>query len=364
MLDDHRSHIRPEDLNQSVRLSKLEVALFTRQISVMLGAGVPIREALECLVKGVEKEETAVVLTGLLKAIENGHPFSESMTQFPRVFNHVFLAMVKVGEETGKLVATLRCLADWLEREANLMRQTRATLTYPVLVLIVAALLGTLFFIFIFPGFGEALQTSGEVPLLTRILMLISLAFRTPLFWFLMLLSFVVAVLGLRSLLLNPVYRVGLWTALSRVPVLGALLRDLCASRFFAALALMLETGVDLRRSYRLAVEAAGNPIMRAAQEEGLSALSMGTALSSLLGQLPLCFDKVSVSLVSVGEEAADLPRVMRMLGRSLSADTEHRLEVLGALLEPLLMSLVAIVVAFIVLGIALPLYGTIANQL
>lgn len=364
MLDDHRSDIRPEEVNQAVRLSTLEVALFTRQLSVLLGAGVPVREALECLVRGVDREETAVVLTGLLKAIENGHPFSESMTQFPRVFNYVYLAMVKVGEETGRLVATLDRLSNWLERESNLMRSTRSTLTYPVLVLVVATLLGVAFFVFIFPGFAQTLQSAGPLPLLTQFLMLLSLALRSPFFWFLFLVGVVVALVTIRGLLLSSTNRVAVWKALARVPVLGPLLRDLCASRFFAALALMLDSGVELRRTFRLGVEASGNPVLKARMEVGLSALSVGTELSAILRQSPVCFDPIAVSLVAVAEEAADMPRVMRMLGESLNADTEHRLEVLGALMEPILMSVVAVIVAMTVLGIALPIYGMVATQI
>jgi type IV pilus assembly protein PilC len=129
-------------------------------------------------------------------------------------------------------------------------------------------------------------------------------------------------------------------------------------------MSILLDTGVDLRRSFRLATLASGSPLLLHELESGLSRLSQGEALSTYMDGLPALYPKIMVGLVRVGEEAACMPEVLAGLARTFTESTDHRLEVLTALLEPLLMSVVAVAVGTLILGVAAPMYGMINSSL
>ena len=328
----------------------------------MLGAGVPIRQAFEVLERGSMTEDITALMTRILKCVEAGWPLSSALAAFPRVFNKVYVAMVKVGEETGQLVTTLLQLADWLEGEAHLIRRVRSAMTYPVIVLTVASLLGVGFFAFLFPGFADALEGAGTLPVLTRLMILTSRAFNSPFFWFFSICIFVVLLVAARSALLKPQNRILVWRVLSTFPLLGALLRDFAAGRFCVSLSLLLNTGVDLLRSFRLASESAGSPFITDQMPKGIKALSEGSTLWEFLQEYPQTYSPTVVGLVRIGEESAGLPDILHHLGDSLRDLTEHRLDVLTALLEPILMAFVAVMVGILVIGVALPMYGMIST--
>ncbi len=346
----------------AIRVDRLQCAQFTRQLSTMLGAGVPIRQAFEVLERGSTSEDITALMTRILKCVEAGWPLSSAFAAFPRVFNKVYVAMVKVGEETGQLVATLGQLADWLEGEAHLLRRVRGALTYPVIVLAVATLLGIGFFAFLFPSFSDALEGAGSLPLLTRLMVLTSRAFNSLYFWFFAICCGVVLLVSSRAALLRTENRVSVWRFLSTFPLLGALLRDFAAGRFCVSLSLLLGTGVDLLRSFRLASESAGSPFMIDQLPKGLKALSEGSTLWEALQEFPETYSPTVVGLVRIGEESADLPKILHHLADSLRDLTDHRLGLLTALLEPILMALVSVMVGLLVVGVALPMYGMIST--
>lgn len=345
---------------QQIRIPRAELALLTRQISVMLEAGLGLRQALDVLTTSATDEGAEVVLHHILIRVEAGSTLSSAMANFPLVFGQVYLAMVEVGEETGQLVRTLSNLADWLEREESLIRQVRGALTYPLIVLGAAALLAVGFFVVIFPSFSETLKGLKNLPLLTLVLMKISDGLRSPILWLLGLVLTVGVVYFANQSMKVPKNRLAYWRLMSTLPVLSPLLRDYGASRFASAMAILLQTGVDILKSFHLASLASGSPMVIAQMEEGIRKLSLGGDLADFMRDHPNLYPAMMSGLVMVGQESASLPDIFLKLQQALNEETEHRLAILTSMLEPLLMAFVSVLVGLLVVGVALPMYGLV----
>jgi type IV pilus assembly protein PilC len=345
---------------RDVSLSRNELALFTRQLAVMLQAGVSLRSSLEVLSSGAADEASSVVMNRLLTCVEAGWMLSSALKCFPRVFGKVYLAMIEVGEETGQIVRTLMNLADWLDSEEALVRKVRGALTYPTIVLCAAAFLTIVFFTWIFPSFAESLAAVENLPKLTVVLIGISDLLRSPIFW---MIGLVALLLGLKlggEALRVPANRLAVWRVLNQIPILSLVLRDFAASRFSSAMAIMLQTGVDILKSFRLASMASGSPLLLSQTDEGLLFLSHGGDLADFMKDHPEIFPCFMTGLVLVGQESASLPEMFEKLQRSLTEDTEYRLDILTSLLEPFLMAFVALLVGLLVIGVAMPMYGLV----
>jgi type IV pilus assembly protein PilC len=344
-----------------IRLKRMDLALLTRQISLMLQVGMRLRDSLDILAQTEHDIDKRVVLSSLVKSIELGYPLSVALERFPAAFSTVYVTMVKVGEETGRLVLTLSKLADWLEWEADLTKRVRAALNYPMIVLGVTLFLGIGFFTVIFPSLQEALTNSGDVPILTQILIMVSETLRSPLFWLALVPSIGLLLYLLRALLSGNFLLV--WRLLSRIPVLGELLQSLSVTRFCASFAVLAHTGVDILTSYRLASQSSGSPVIASQMEEGIKAIQDGSNLWCHLERCPESFPPMVVGMVRVGEETGLLARNLDSIARFIQERTANSVDVLTALLEPLLLAAVALLAGIVILGLALPSYAAIAGQ-
>lgn len=347
-----------DSIERDIKLPRNTVALFTRQLSVMLDSAVPIRDSLGALVDTSDSEKAEIVISYLLNRVENGWPLSKALASFPKVFDRVFVAMVEVGEETGQLVETLGRLADWTESEENLSRTVRGAMVYPSVVASMAVLLFVGFFTIIFPGFVESLSVAGELPTLTRAMIMVSDTLRSPLFWTALAASGVLGYFALKRYLPGEKAQIRLWQVASMVPVLGPLVRDLAASRFCAAMSILLDSGVDILKAFRLASLASGSPLIIANTRAGVLFLSHGGDLDAHMFEHPELYPHLMSALVSVGQEAAQLPEMFSRINDTLQDFTETRLEVLTSLLEPVMMGFVAVLVSLFILGLAGPMYG------
>ena len=354
----------PAEWEQSIRLPRLELALLTRQLAVMLGAGLSLHRALGVLCDSAVDESNAVVLYRIIRGVDAGKKLSAAMSTFPRVFGTVFLAMVEVGEETGQLVRTLTNLADWLESEESLIRQIRSAFTYPSIVFCAAAILTVGFLVAIFPAFSDALQSVDDLPVLTLILIAISSALRNPLFWMVGFVGLLGGIHFASRALRAPKNRLAVWKFLTELPMVNQILRDCSASRFASAMTILLQTGVDILKSFHLASLASGSPLIIDQLEEGVVFLSRGGDLAAFMKEHPDAYPSMMAGLVMVGQESATLPEVFQKLQRSLNEYTGYRLDILTSLLEPFLIIFVAALMILLLAGVAMPLYDLVSTAL
>lgn len=360
-MDDIR-RLRGEETERwrtQVRCSALELVLVTRQLAVLLGSGVHLVDALHSLADQSDSPELVEVLWSVEDSVASGTQLSRAMARFPRVFPPVYLRMVAVGEETGALVLCLQKLSDWLERDHRLGQQVRSALTYPAFVLGLALLMSLWLFGRVLPPFLE-LMRGMDVPLPwpTRLMAAGLAFFGSPWAWA------AVAALALAALgpgrkpLQSPENQRRLWRLVLAVPAAGKVLLMVHLTRLTTAAEALLSSGGDVLVSWRLALAATGNPLLSEQGPAMVTTLSEGGQASDHFEAHPELFSPALTQMVRAGEESGKLPRLLRDLTRLLETETEYRLLLFTALLEPLLLVVVSGLLTFVLLAIFLPLYA------
>src|SRR6266542_2026947 len=226
-----------------VRLKDLSV--FSRQFATMVNSGLPILKALAILSEQTESKPLAKVVTEVRLAVERGSSLSQAMAKHPKVFQNLYVAMIKAGETGGVLDSVLLRLADNMEREVELRQRVKSAMTYPVVVLCMVTLIMMAMLLFIVPQFKGIYATlGGNLPLPTRILLGVSNAFRQ--FWYLWALVTTGAVIVLRRYKKTPQGRAQFDALKLRVPVFGPLFHKSALSRFSGTLSILLRSGVPI----------------------------------------------------------------------------------------------------------------------
>lgn len=359
-----RSSETDPELYKRLSISRVDLGLMTRQLAVLLGSGLELRQSLEALGAGAGDENLRAVLVRILHCIDGGWNVSNSLKQFPRIFDQVYISMVEVGEETGTLSECLHGLANWLDSEQHLLRDVKSSLFYPVTVLVVAFILTVFFLTVIFPGFAESLSFGDEIPLPTRILMATSSLMLSPLFWLGGIVAAGLLLRTARTFLTHGDNRARVYGLVLHLPVLGPVLRDVSCSRFCAAFGILQNSGVDVLKSFKLAILASGSPQASIHIRDGVNTIVSGGKMSEYLRDHPAAFSRIMVDLIVVGEDAARLPETCLKLQELLEADARYSLEVLTSLLEPVLMVIISFVVGGLIICTALPMYNQIMNGL
>ena len=343
-------------------VEKAQVALITLQWSLMMNSGVDIIKALDTMERSCKNEAEATMFGQIRRRLLGGNYLSRALADFPRLFSPLYLALIQVGETTGALARVMERLAEWLRREGDLSQKVRSALTYPFLVMAVAMLLLLTVFATILPGLTEIIEESGaDLPWYSQLTLGLVGAIRTPVFWVVIFSGILAVGALLRERLSNQQGRDQLYRLTLGLPVLGPMLAGSALARFSTSAAFMLEVGIDMSKSLRLAAAASGSPVLREEMELVLAGLQEGEPLSDLFAHLsdapPMLW-----RMTQVGEEAARLPAIFKHLASHFESEVEYRIAAMLALLEPLLMLLLAAMVGFTAVSIMVPLYGSLSN--
>ncbi|MBT9586832.1 type II secretion system F family protein [bacterium] len=343
-------------------LSKNQVALMTMQWSLMMSSGVDIVRALDTLERSTRDEREAGLFSRVRQRLMEGNYLSRALSEFPTCFSPLYLALIQVGEVTGGLARVMERLADWLRRDGDLTRRVHGALLYPFLVLAVGLLLIVTVFATVLPGLAQMLEESEAVlPWYSQLTMALVAAIRTPIFWVVLSTLIMAVVAVLRERLSCDAGRRQLYELGMHIPVFGDLLAGSALARFSTAAAFMLEVGIDISRTLRLAAATSGSPILQDEIDQVVHGLHEGESLAELFSHLshapPMLW-----RMTQVGEEAARMPAVFKSLAGHFESEVEFRIEAMLALMEPLLMMLLAGMVGFTAVSVMVPLYGTLSN--
>lgn len=342
-----------------VRVPPRSVVIFTRQLAAMLISGVPIVQALETLSHQAEVPNFGQVVRILSEKISSGHPFSNALNQFPRIFPRIYVTMVQIGEQTGALDHSLEKLADWWERDHMIHQRIKSSLSYPIFVLCLAGTLTLGLFYWVLPGFiGIFRDMNVELPFVTRVVIAITNGVRNPGAWLV-----TIAVVGAGGTLLRDFSRttVGaqkLFELAIRVPLLGGMLKNGSMARYCGAVAALLSSGMDMPRTFKLSAAASGNPLLHADSQALVEAIMEGGGASDHMLAHPKLYPASMVQMVIAGEQASRMPEMFSRVAAYYDLEMNYQVDALSAALEPLLLAGVASVVGTIVISIFLPMYG------
>ena len=333
-----------------------ELALLTRQLATLIGAGLPIDEALGALSEQAENERQRRMTVALRARVMEGASLAQAMAEFPESFPEIFRATVGAGEQSGRLSTVLEKLADYAEARDALKQKIIAALAYPVLVAIVALAVVMGLLTWVVPqivGVFENLHQS--LPLATRALMALS-AFMRAWGW-LVLIVLVVAIVGARIALRSDAVRFRWHAWMLRVPLVGRLTRAANTARATRTLALLAESAVPLLDALGIAAQVVPNLPMREAMRRAAFKVREGSAFSRALGESGL-FPPVALRLIASGERSGELPRMLGEAAAQQQRELDRWLAALTAVLGPAVILLVGAMVLFIVLAILLPIFS------
>src|ERR1700726_5028767 len=342
-------------------VSAKELAVFTRQFSVMIDAGLPLVQCLEILAGQQENKLFQKVLTGTRSAVESGATLSAAMRQFPKVFDTLYVNMVEAGETGGILDTILQRLSQYIEKNVKLQRAVKSALVYPVGVLTVAAGVIILLLWKVVPVFATLFAGSGvALPLPTRIVIGAS-NFVGSYFGLAILVAFVAMIFGLKIWYGTPQGRFVLDSGLLKLPVLGLLLRKIAVARFTRTLGTLIASGVPILEGLDITARTAGNAVIEKALMEVRKALEAGRNLSDPLRESNV-FPGMVTQMIGVGEQTGAMDAMLQKIADFYEDEVDAAVKDLLAAMEAMMIVFLGVVVGGIVISMYLPLFSLIGQ--
>lgn len=336
-------------------LGAAQLALLTRQLATLLGAGLPIDEALGALSEQADSERQRALTVALRARVTEGASLAQALREFPESFPDIFCATVAAGEQSGHLDSVLDKLADYAESSDALRQKVLAALAYPLLLTIVAVAVVTGLLGWVVPQIVGVFENMHQaLPWPTRALIALS-AFVRHWGWLLVLLA-VAAVVALRLALRREAIRYRWHATLLRLPLVGRLVRAANTARATRTLALLAGSAVPLLDALGIAAQVVPNLPMRKALRGAAFKVREGSAFSRALGDSGQ-FPPVALRLIASGERSGELPRMLEEAAQQQQRELDRWMTVLTSVLGPAVILAVGAMVLFIVLAILLPIF-------
>ncbi|MEJ2032102.1 MAG: type II secretion system inner membrane protein GspF [Deltaproteobacteria bacterium] len=350
-------HSRPglQLFQQERRVPVRELAAATRQLAALLGAGIPLVEALATIAGQQERPYFAKALNQIREELIQGQSFAQGLAQHPRIFSELFVNMVQVGESSGTLDQVMHRLADFLEEQDQLKSRIQSALAYPILMALIGS--GVLVFLmtFVVPKITQMVEDMGRVlPLPTRLL--IGLSHFLSATWWVFLLVAALGVWAGRRYLRTDRGRWQLDRTKLRLPLIGKLNLLLLTARFTRTLATLLRSGVTLLAALEIVHNLISNRVIKKTIEETIRAVREGEGLAPPLQRAGV-FPKMVPQMAAVGEKSGELEEMMLKVADVYERQVDSTINTLLSLLEPLMILMMGAVVGFIIMAILLPIY-------
>jgi type IV pilus assembly protein PilC len=328
---------------------------FTRQLSTMIDAGLPLATGLNIL-KEQDNPAMAEVVASLLREVEGGTTFAKALEKQPDVFDRIFVQLVKAGELGGVLDKVLDKLAENLEKDKEFRSKTKGAMIYPVIVFAAMLIVGFVMMVFVVPKLTDMYSDFGaELPLPTLILM--SIANFMAKFWWLILGIVGGGVFGVRSWKKTPVGDRKIDELMFKVPIVGTLRQKIILTSFSRTLSLLLGSGVPLLNALVIVSESMDSVLYREAMRSITKKIEKGVSLSRAVGVYDL-FPGILHQMLAVGEETGKIDEVLLKLSKYFESESEQAVKNLTSAMEPLIMVVLGIGVGAMVIAIIMPIYS------
>jgi type IV pilus assembly protein PilC len=338
-----------------------DLAVFTRQFSVMIDAGLPLVQCLEILASQQENQTFQKVLTGTRSSVEGGATLSAAMRQYPKVFDALYVNMVEAGETGGILDTILQRLSTYIEKNVKLQRAVKSALVYPVGVLTVAAGVITLLLWKVVPVFGTLFAGLGvALPLPTRIVIGLS-NFVGSIFGFLIFVSVVGAIVGIKLWYGTPQGRYLMDAGILKSPLIGVLMRKIAVARFTRTLGTLISSGVPILEGLDITAKTAGNAVVERALLKVRKSLEEGKTLTDPLKETDV-FPGMVTQMIGVGEQTGAMDAMLQKIADFYEEEVDAGVKDLLTALEPVMIVFLGSVVGGVVISMYLPLFSLIGQ--
>ncbi len=334
-------------------VSSQDLALMTRQFATLVGASIPLVDALTALGEQIDNTKLKRVISEVRDKVQEGVPLADALATHPKYFKPLFVNMIRAGESSGALDVVLERLALFTEKQVKLTGRVTSAMVYPIIMGFVGVGLVSFLLIYVIPKVSEVFDSAGQkLPIYTRLL--ISLSSIISGWWWLFLLVIVVGVVVAKRRIDQPAGRARFDALCLRLPLFGKLIRKVALSRFSSTLATLLGSGVPLVQALEIVAKVVNNAVLCRAIETAKTAILEGAPIADTLrrsGEFP----PLVTHMIGIGEQTGELEPMLRKVADAYDNDVENSVTAMTAILEPLMILGMGGVVFFILLAILMP---------
>jgi type IV pilus assembly protein PilC len=337
----------------SVKKGELEV--FTRQLATMLGAGIPMLEALEILADQAESPGFTFCLDKVVDSIRSGSDLSKAMEPHDKVFSHIYVSMIRAGEVSGQIDIILERLAEYLEAAAHLRNEIKSAMTYPVISLVLVIGIAGFLMIGIVPSFKEVFESLDvELPGLTVVIMDISFFMRD--YWYVIFAGVIALSLGIGAAVKTEKGAYAKDVLILQTPVFGILFKKVALSRFARTFSTLIKSGVPILGAMEIVSDTAGNKVISGIVDKARDSVRNGDSLSDPFMDTKV-FPPMVVKMMAIGERSGALDALLEKIAEFYDQQVEAEVKGLTAMIEPIMIAIMGVIVGGIVLAVFLPIF-------
>lgn len=330
---------------------------FIQNLDLLLKSGVAAPRALQIIAKQTANAKFKKIVESLGTAVESGKPLHEAMAEYPKIFSHIFISMIEVGELSGNLDKSLEYLRVQLQREANLKSKTKGAMIYPAVIVGAMVIIGVLLAIFVLPKLTETFKDfDTQLPLLTRIVIAISdFAAANAI---LVLVGMFILIIGLVLALRSVPGKRALAYVLLRFPMISAITKKINLARFSRILSSLMKSGISVVQGLGVTADALGNVYYQEALRDATENVKLGKPLTESLAKYDNLFPFLVTQMLAIGEETGNLEEILEELAIHNEEEIDDIMKNLSSIIEPLLLLVIGVVVGFLALALIMPIYN------
>jgi len=343
------------------KISGEQLMIFTRQLATLLQAGLPLLRAMQIL---SDQEKNPVFKTALLNISENiqgGNSLSDALSQYPRMFDRLYINMIRAGEAGGVIDTVLDRLAMFQEKAMKIRKKVKSAMVYPTVVVSVAFVIVWVLLTFVVPSFQKMITSQGgTMPPLTQFVMDLGNALSNH--WFLTIVLVAAVIFGIRFLFRNAKTKAAIDRVVFKLPKIGAFVKIVTVSRFARTFGTLMASGVPILQAMTITRDTLDNVVLREALDRVHDRVRDGDTLAQPLEQSKV-FPPMVCSMVQVGEETGQLPEMLNRVADNYDEEVDNAVGALTSIIEPLLIVFLAIVVGTIVIAMFMPIITIIQKM-
>jgi type IV pilus assembly protein PilC len=344
----------------SNRVSAKERVIFTRQLSTLINAGLPLTQSLRTIIDQIQSQALRDVVAKIISSVESGTALSAAFAEHPKIFNDIYVSLVAAGEVSGSLDKSLERIAAQQEKDAAILSKIRSALVYPVIVLGVIVAVLVFMLTTVLPQVGGLYKDlHRDLPTLTRILLAIS-TFIVH-FWFIVVVGAVAAVFGVRNFIRTPRGR-SMWDSMKlNMPLFGKIFRKVYMARFSRTLGTLLQSGIPMLEGLRIVRNAINNVHVEETIDKAMNGVKGGKSLSSTL-ENQSSFLKLVPQMIKIGEQSGAIDNMLDRVATYFENEVDEEVRNISTTIEPLLMIVLGLTVGGVIAAILLPVYALVGS--
>ena len=335
------------------KITPKDIILFTKQLAVLLKSGVPLLQALELLIEQFEGT-MRTILVRIKDEVKEGASFADALKRYPKVFDNIYVQLVRAGEASGKLEMILERLTAYMERRAEIRKRIRSALTGPIIQLVVAVAVVSVMMIFVVPPMAENFAETGkELPLPTAILLAISHLFTR--YYLIVIAVLIGGIIGFKYWKSTLSGARTIDQIKLKLPIIGYFTRTNAIVQFCYTLGMLLEGGVNLAEALDIVVSIIDNRVLAHALSEARDKIIKQGKIAQYLKQTGM-FPPIATYLISTGEQSGQLDKMLLTVAENYEEESGEYADSLSAKIGPIMLIIMAVVVGFIVISLMLPM--------